>query len=168
MTVTFTPYISKMASMAGASSPYGEGSRWCVDFRIGNCESMSVHLIKAKRAAKHEGIKETGRTFENSAAPHVCWLGPGPISTYCKTQTKIVVNMVRADKLRSSLLTYPNSSDITLVLNILRNSGQRRFTRTDQVKTHRSRFPNTGLYKSVSNSPNTSNSISFTRSLILL
>jgi len=33
---TFVPHASITALIAGASSPLGEGSRWCVEFKIGN------------------------------------------------------------------------------------------------------------------------------------
>ena len=44
--------MSKVAWIAGANSPTGDGKRWWVDSMIGN--------------------------FDNNAAPHVCLLGPGP------------------------------------------------------------------------------------------
>jgi len=35
-TVILWPQTSRIADIAGASSPFGDGSRWCVDSKIGN------------------------------------------------------------------------------------------------------------------------------------
>jgi hypothetical protein len=76
-TAISVPNTSRTASIAGASSPCGEGSKWWVEFIIGNYR-MSV-------SAQRQNQWETYRlTLESNTAPHVCELGPGPISTFCQ------------------------------------------------------------------------------------
>ncbi len=159
--------------MAGASSPSGDGRRWCVELMIGNC---------AGRQNCHAMVRDMRLALERRTAPHVCWFGPGPISTYCfpgQSSTDVpawqaAMNATHESKFfrHDTRPTCGSQSAWTSRVSRIRRTHKSRLPKTTLCKSkhwgqylHRSDRPQEVLtWRSVSSKPTTSSSISLTRS----